>query len=427
MNHQPQSYTTESPLRPNSEPKISSRTKYSFVIGAIDTVVLGNFLELLTNPPTTCKYEALKSQIIDYYTGSKDTRISKLLEKKPSGAQKPSQLLREMRKLAGNLFSEDVLKSMWMKQLSYLIQANFITKVEPLNELAKMADCIAKIQSPSTSYRPTAPEVFNIKAAEHEYCWCHWKFASKARKYPLPDELEEAVPNEPVCTNWPLPEIRVEEVATLGASEREKRWKHEVVEAVLALNAERQPRRRAEMPLMIKALRDILVMIRDMPCEAPQYLVDHTYHLVKTLLFPQQRTTNSKFAECHYQEGALPITCSDQATVDWIGAVVKEAKPWTGAALVLVEANKLPKPNRLREIAVRAPKLEGPTRNEEDEDFKNPTCPKPKRLKSEATSYHVSDTHRNIIRSATQAITYSEAALRTGVIPVTIHKILTSS
>ncbi|KAH1028781.1 hypothetical protein HUJ05_002113 [Dendroctonus ponderosae] len=76
---------------------------------------------------------------------------------------------------------------------------------------------------------------------------------------------------------------------------------------------------------------------------------------------------------------------------------------------------------------VRAPKLEGPTRNEEDEDFKNPTCPKPKRLKSEATSYHVSDTHRNIIRSATQAITYSEAALRTGVIPVTIHKILTSS
>ncbi|KAH1010947.1 hypothetical protein HUJ04_000397 [Dendroctonus ponderosae] len=54
----------------------------------------------------------------------------------------------------------------------------------------------------------------------------------------------------------------------------------------------------------------------------------------------------SLFVECRYQGGALLITCSDQVTVDWIGAVVGKAKPWTGAELVLVEANRLPKSKR---------------------------------------------------------------------------------
>lgn len=57
-------------------------------------------------------------------------------------------------------------------------------------------------------------------------------------------------------------------------------------------------------------------------------------------------TTSPRFTECRHRGGALLITCSDQATRDWLSGVLKQEAPWEGAKLRFVEAKNLPKPMR---------------------------------------------------------------------------------
>lgn len=53
-----------------------------------------------------------------------------------------------------------------------------------------------------------------------------------------------------------------------------------------------------------------------------------------------------RFTECRHRAGTLRISCSDQATRDWVSMLLSQETPWEGAKLRFVEAKNLPKPVR---------------------------------------------------------------------------------
>lgn len=71
-------------------------------------------------------------------------------------------------------------------------------------------------------------------------------------------------------------------------------------------------------------------------------------------------TVAPRFYDCHHRMGALHITCSDQATVDWLSGLLSREAPWEGASLRFIEAKNLPTPVRAL-VWVPGPKVEPAT------------------------------------------------------------------
>ncbi|KAK4887207.1 hypothetical protein RN001_003478 [Aquatica leii] len=86
----------------------SEITKYFTVISCLDSAVLQEVSDILVNPPETDKYENLKRQLIERFS---------------LGDKSPSQLLREIKTLADNKVSDEVLKTLWLQRLPTNIQA----------------------------------------------------------------------------------------------------------------------------------------------------------------------------------------------------------------------------------------------------------------------------------------------------------------
>ncbi|KYB29505.1 hypothetical protein TcasGA2_TC032970 [Tribolium castaneum] len=82
---------------------MADQSKYFTIVAALDCSVLQSVSDILTNPPETQKYETIKAKLISAYTDSQEKQLRKLLNELELGDRKPSQLLREMKTLAGEL------------------------------------------------------------------------------------------------------------------------------------------------------------------------------------------------------------------------------------------------------------------------------------------------------------------------------------
>ncbi|KAK4871748.1 hypothetical protein RN001_015872 [Aquatica leii] len=92
-------------------------TKYYTVVAALDSNVLQQVADVIENPPATDKYEALKCQLIARFTDSQEKQLRTLLTDLELGDRQPSQLLREMKALAGNKIDEEVLRTLWLQRM----------------------------------------------------------------------------------------------------------------------------------------------------------------------------------------------------------------------------------------------------------------------------------------------------------------------
>ncbi|XP_043268114.1 uncharacterized protein [Venturia canescens] len=116
-------------------------TKYIAVLKALDSHMLDEISDVVLNPPARDKYNHLKKVIIQRFSKSKERQLSKLLNDATLGNKKPSQLLREMRELAGGGLSEDVLHSLWLMRMPTNMQPMLMMSNNiDLNGLAEMAD-----------------------------------------------------------------------------------------------------------------------------------------------------------------------------------------------------------------------------------------------------------------------------------------------
>lgn len=70
------------------------------MVSEIESVILAQVSDILTDSTTANKYEEIKKRLIQQIAESEEHRLRKLLKETPFGDKKPSQLLREMRDLA---------------------------------------------------------------------------------------------------------------------------------------------------------------------------------------------------------------------------------------------------------------------------------------------------------------------------------------
>lgn len=110
-------------------------------------VVLGQVSDIVKKPSTT-PYEDIKKRLIGTYTESENKRIQRLLEGKQMGDETPSQFLRQMRQLAGDSISIDVVKTLWMRSLPPNTQSILLaTGHSDVEKLAEVADKIHEVDT----------------------------------------------------------------------------------------------------------------------------------------------------------------------------------------------------------------------------------------------------------------------------------------
>ncbi|XP_046806629.1 uncharacterized protein LOC124419853 [Lucilia cuprina] len=130
----------------------NDKTKYHTVVAAIESSVLSQISDIVLNPPVENMYDTLKARLLEQYAVSEQKRIKKLLQDLELGDMRPTQLLREMRDLAGNEMNDNMLKSVWMNRLPPNVRTVISISSDPLDKLATLADKIIEVSdSPHVS------------------------------------------------------------------------------------------------------------------------------------------------------------------------------------------------------------------------------------------------------------------------------------
>ncbi|XP_014367029.2 uncharacterized protein LOC106717641 [Papilio machaon] len=120
--------------------------KFHFLITNLDRRYISDIEDLITSPPTTGKYEKLKSEIIKRLSISKEKKLKQLLQAEEMGDRKPSQFLRHLQHLAGPNIPEDFLRSLWTGRLPSNLQTIVVSQMSmPLSEIADLADRVHDI------------------------------------------------------------------------------------------------------------------------------------------------------------------------------------------------------------------------------------------------------------------------------------------
>ena len=124
----------------------ADNTKYFTVVAALDSSVLQPVADIIANPPDEQRYETIKKKLIEAYTDSQERQIRKLLNELELGDKKPSQLMREMKALAGAQIQEDFLKTLWVQRLPTNVQLVLSgSDGVKLDRIAEMADKMVEI------------------------------------------------------------------------------------------------------------------------------------------------------------------------------------------------------------------------------------------------------------------------------------------
>ncbi|GFX62346.1 uncharacterized protein TNCV_407411 [Trichonephila clavipes] len=125
-------------------------TKYNIVITALDKNVLDLVGDILSNPPHHDKYEVLKNGLLNRLTDTEVSRLKKkLLTGMELGDQRPSNVLRQMKSLAGSSISDKLINSLELLSLPQQTQAISSISKGSLNNIAEMADKIIAVYSAS--------------------------------------------------------------------------------------------------------------------------------------------------------------------------------------------------------------------------------------------------------------------------------------
>ena len=135
--------------------------RYVFVQARLDPVILSEIADFFQIPPVSDRYEALKSRIIKQYAVSRDKQVTQLLEGLTLGDRSPSDLLREMKRMAKDDISDDVLRPLFINQLPDDIRKIVAGSNDPLHSIGQMADRIINYGSSKRKV-----ETANISAVE---------------------------------------------------------------------------------------------------------------------------------------------------------------------------------------------------------------------------------------------------------------------
>jgi len=121
-------------------------TKYAYVLANIETRHAKEVKDLITSPPASNKYEALKKAFIQRLSASQEQQIRQLLEHEEMGDRRPSQFLRHLQTLARTTIPEQLLRTLWMGRLPSQLQVILASRTtDNLESVAEQADKIHEV------------------------------------------------------------------------------------------------------------------------------------------------------------------------------------------------------------------------------------------------------------------------------------------
>lgn len=119
----------------------SDASKFDLVVAHLDPEIAQEVSDVILNPPSENRYEQLKLAIMSRLTDSADRQLHRLFSELQLGDRKPSQLLRQMKSLAGAAITDEAMRVKWFDLLppnvSRLLK---VLKATSLDELATLAD-----------------------------------------------------------------------------------------------------------------------------------------------------------------------------------------------------------------------------------------------------------------------------------------------
>lgn len=128
---------------------LSDETKYNLIVAKLDRDVILQVTDILSKPPSSGKFEALKSRLLNIYEESEANNIRRLISEMELGSQRPSQLLRQMRDLARNRIQDPTLTVLWQGHLPPTVKAVLaVTDKTDLDVLAAIADKVMDATEP---------------------------------------------------------------------------------------------------------------------------------------------------------------------------------------------------------------------------------------------------------------------------------------
>lgn len=211
----------------------SEKVKFHYVVVNLDFNSVSEVSDIISNPPLINPYTALKNALIYRFSPSENQKIRSLLNYEDIGEKKPSQLLREIKKLGENI-PENLIKILWTDKLPNLTQSILAGQNLNLEELAMLADKIQETPTVSSSCMKindnSNNEIKNIKdqieklsnsfnsfkenffnktdskprfknfkpptSSTSPYCWYHQNFGIKAKKCVRPCSFKGNLLNE---------------------------------------------------------------------------------------------------------------------------------------------------------------------------------------------------------------------------------------
>ena len=123
----------------------TDETKFSLVVGAVESRVLSQAYDAIIDPPEKRKYDNLKQTIIERFGMSKEKKLQKLLTTDDLGDQTPSQILNELRELGGPTMEAEMLKLLWLNRLPTSIRSILVASKDEIAQLAVTADRILEM------------------------------------------------------------------------------------------------------------------------------------------------------------------------------------------------------------------------------------------------------------------------------------------
>ncbi|BHF61207.1 hypothetical protein SprV_0100418000 [Sparganum proliferum] len=142
-------------------------SKYHKLVEVLPANIISQVQPLLVNPPADAPYSALKAEILRLNTVSDRQRYHQLIKEESLGDQKPSELLRRMRTLLGDMqVDEKFVKEMFLERLPADVQTILESGSQDLtlSHLAEMTDRIIEVQRfqpPSVAQISTSSSTVN--------------------------------------------------------------------------------------------------------------------------------------------------------------------------------------------------------------------------------------------------------------------------
>lgn len=125
----------------------ADETKFNYIVGKIESNVLSQVSDIIINRPQADMYATLKAKILDCFTDSAESQFKKLLNEINLDGRKPSHLLKDMKRLAGDKIHDTLLKSLWLQRLPVQAQTVLAASDVDLNNLGILADRILEASS----------------------------------------------------------------------------------------------------------------------------------------------------------------------------------------------------------------------------------------------------------------------------------------